>query len=810
MKKLNLTIIAIAFFTTLVYSQKPTQTVRGTIIDADNQMPLIGATLMIPGSDPLIGTVTDLDGKFRLENIPVGRIILKLSYIGYETKTIPNIVVNSGKEVVLNLTMQESVLTMNEVVITANRNKGEATNTMSIISARSISPEETSRYAGGFSDPSRILSSFAGVSSSANGENDIIVRGNSPKYIQWRLEGVEITNPTHFADQNSIKGGISALNNNLLATSDFYTGAFSPEYGNVLSGVYDLKLRSGNNEKFEAAIGVGIIGTDITLEGPFKKGYAGSYLINYRYSTVSLISDLGLIDVDGALNYQDMTFKVLLPTKKMGAFSIFGLAGLSGFSLEGIAPDGQAVPDNNIVSTAITKDYDKNTNLLNTGMNHTLSVSKNSYIKTSLSYSNSGNIEDVFESSIVETTNVSGEIINDTVDRTLKYKSRLYNSAYRAAMVFNNKINAKNKIQIGAKYTIHQYDNKQNFLQDDLETVRSLTDFKENVGVVRNYISWKHSFNEKLTMVTGIQNMNVFLTKESTLEPRIALNWKLNNSNTLHAGYGKHSTMENIHNYFAKVEQDDGSVTEPNKDLGLLKAHHFILGYEKRFTENLMAKVEVYYQHLYDLPVENIDTSYYATINEGTDFRYVDLVNEGTGKNYGIEITLERFYANNYYYLINASLFGSKYKSLEGVERNTQYNSNYLVNVLFGKEFKNLGKKDNQTLALNSKMFFSGARKIVPLLRDGNGNLAVDPANDKYRDYEKAYEGGLENVFQINLSASYKWNNPKVTHELFLDLINLTNNTSNLFEYYDESESGSIGYVSQFGFFPNLMYRVYF
>ena len=192
------------------------------------------------------------------------------------------------------------------------------------------------------------------------------------------------------------------------------------------------------------------------------------------------------------------------------------------------------------------------------------------------------------------------------------------------------------------------------------------------------------------------------------------------------------------------------------------------------------------------------------------EYRYVDLVNEGTGKNYGIELTLERFFNNNYYYLFTASLYNSKYKSLEGVERNTQYNGNYLVNILCGKEFENLGKKDNQTLALNAKVFFGGGRKIIPLLRDEQGNLAVDPENNRYWNYEKAYENKIEDIYEVNVSASYKFNKPKATHEIFINLDNITNAKGKITEFYDESEPNSIGYITQFGFFPNVMYRVYF
>jgi hypothetical protein len=281
----------------------------------------------------------------------------------------------------------------------------------------------------------------------------------------------------------------------------------------------------------------------------------------------------------------------------------------------------------------------------------------------------------------------------------------------------------------------------------------------------------------------------------------------MNPTSSFQLGYGKHSNMESIHNYFAKVKQNDGTITVPNKDLDLLKAHHFVLGFEKRFGKNMRAKIEAYYQDLYNLPVENNDTSYYSTINEGLEFRYIDLVNEGTGKNYGIELTIEKFFSNNYYYLINASLYQSKYTALDGIERNTAYNGNYLVNILFGKEFNGLGRKKNQTFSFNAKAFLSGGRKIIPLLRDAQGNLAVNPENNEYWDYSKAYEKDLGVIYNLTVSASYKWNKPKSTHELFLTFNNITDKKGNLTEYYDADEPGFIGHTTQFGIFPDLRYK---
>lgn len=788
-----------------------TQNVRGTIVDADSKSPLFGVTVFIPGSDPIIGTVTDVEGKFRLESVPVGRITLQLDYLGYESQTLPNILVSSGKEVILNPNMVESAIQLEALVVTAKDIKGEPLNEMSLVSGRSISAEETNRYAGGFNDPSRIMSNFAGVTSTQDGSNDIIVRGNSPKYVQWRLEGIQITNPNHFADQSAVSGAVSTLNNNLLSTSDFYTGAFTAEYGDALSAVYDVKLRNGNNEKLESVFGFGLIGTDMTLEGPLKKGYDGSFLVNYRYSTAAIIGELGLVEINGIPKFQDAAFKLVLPTQKAGTFSVFGLAGLSSFLFEDVKPDIWETPGNRSMRADISEDYDKGAHLLNTGIKHTLQLSKNSFLNTTLLYSTEGVDDEIFESQHIEIFDEDGAFLRDSVvNRRPNFISALQKTTYRMATTYHHKFNARNKIEAGSKYALFGYDFSQSQFLNDPSDRSTLVDFNEHVATVRNFVSWKHRLNEKVTFVSGLHNMNVLFNNKNTIEPRLAVSWSIDPLTSVKAGYGMHSNMESIHNYFAIVEQPDGTTREVNKDLGLLKAHHYVLGFERFLSRNVKANVEFYYQDLYNLPVENDPTSHYATINEGLEFTYVDLVNEGTGKNYGVEVTLERFFANNFYYLANTSIYESRYTALDGKERNTRYNGNYLFNLLIGKEFTHLGRKRNKSFGLNAKVFMAGAQKIIPLLRDEQGNLNIDPENDQYWDYDRAYEDGLDNPYQVIISGSYKWQKPRATHELFLNLDNITNTKGKLSEYYDADEPGSVGYLTQFGFFPNLMYRVYF
>lgn len=782
--------------------QQLTQMVRGKVVDADSKSNLLGVQVFLIGSDPLIGAITDNNGNFILKNIPVGRISLRFSCIGYETISIPDIQIMSGKEKVMNIEMQESITEMDQVVVTAVKT-GEPIDEMGLISARSISPDETNRYAGGFNDPARILSNFAGVNNSQDGSADIIIRGNAPKYMQWRLEGVEITNPSHFADpMGSGTNGISALNNNILSTSDFYTGAFPAEYGDVLSGIYDVRLRNGNNQKLEGILGAGIVGTDLTLEGPFKKGYEGSFLMNYRFTTAGLIKNLGLLDdLGGIPEFQDGAFKIKMPTGKLGTFSLFGLAGSSLISFEDVNPGIWQTPNPRGRREDITEDYRKKAFLINTGINHTIPVGPNSYLMTTLAYSNEGIADIVTETLWIE---------NEAMHTRDNFYSDINNETYRGNLTYYHKINARNLLQLGTKHAHF----KQNFdvreLIDDEGNIAQRADFEESINTWRNFISWKYRHNNRLSVVLGIHNMNVIYNKKSTLEPRLAASWQVSTISKWSVGYGLHSKMESIHNYFSKVSHPDGNVTTPNKNLDLLRAHHYVVGYEHHFPPNLRAKVEVYYQDLFNLPVENSDTSSYSTINETVDTRFVYLVNEGTGYNYGLEFTLEKFFSNNIYYLFNTSLFQSKYTALDGVERNTAFNNNYLLNFLFGKEYVDWGKKKNQTFEINTKLFFGGGRRIIPLLRDSNGNLAVEPANNKYYDNTKAYENSLEDIYTITLALSYKWHKPKSTHELFLNIDNITNNKPKLSEYYDPEEEDGIGYLTPIGAFPNLMYRIYF
>ena len=277
--------------------------------------------------------MTDFDGEFKIPNIPVGKHELTTTILMYDVKTI-TIEVNSGKETIVQIPMTESFIEQEAVVVTG-RKKGQVINELALISSQQFSVSETDRYPGSRSDPARMASNFAGVGGADDSRNDIVIRGNSPLGVVWRVEGVDIPNPSHFSISGSTGGPVSILNNKILANSDFFMSAFPAEYGNSTSGVFDLKLRKGNDSKHEFTGQFGFLGTELMAEGPMGKDGKSSYLVMGRYSTLSLFSSLGIkIGTDAIPTYGDGAFKFNWKLKNGGALSLFAIGGASDIAIE--------------------------------------------------------------------------------------------------------------------------------------------------------------------------------------------------------------------------------------------------------------------------------------------------------------------------------------------------------------------------------------------------------------------------------------------------------------------------------------------
>jgi hypothetical protein len=788
MKKILFTWI-ITFMTVFLWAQEMTQSIRGRIVDAQSDFPLVGVNIVVEGSSPLMGTATDEQGYYRLTDVPVGRQTLKISLMGYEEQTISNVVVTSGKEAFINIKLEEKILMGDEIVITASPEKANTNNELTTVSARSFNLEETGRYAGSRNDPARMAANFAGVAANNDDRNDIIIRGNSPSGLLWRLEGINIPNPSHYGSLSATGGPVSLLNYNVLDKSDFLTAAFPAEYGNALAGVFDLQLRSGNNEKREYLGQVGFNGFELGAEGPFTKNSKASYIANYRYSTLGVFQSLGIDFGTGSATpeYQDLTFKVDVPTAKAGRFTLFGIGGRSNIDLLGSEEDLES--SNNLYGNENVNSYvDYRTGIV--GLSHLYYFNKNTYYKLSVAtsrqeehfYSDSLSIED------------RTPIPNESAD--------FINNKYSTHLMLNRKFNARNNVSAGAILDLYDFDLVNTRLVPGDE--RAIRNSKGQSLLTQVYTQWQHRFTDQLTLNTGVNYQHFEVSGSQSVGPRAGLQYELNPRQTIGVGYGRHSQMQPLEVYFTQTVLPDGSVVESNKSLAFTHSDHYVLSYRNSLTQDLMFKVETYYQNISDAPVSSVPSSF-SMLNAGADFAPVDetfLVNAGSGRNYGLELTLEKYYSKGYYFLLTTSLYQSEYKGSDGIWHNTAFNGNYIASLLGGKEFR-IGRKSN-TLNIDVKMTASGGNRITPIDFEASAERGYEVLLE-----DQAYTQQLNDYLRADLKISYRINTPKVTHEFGIDLQNITNNENEFARIYNP-RTNSVQTQYQIGFFPIPQYRILF
>lgn len=760
------------------HAQQIQQTVRGTIVDQDSQMPLTGATVVVAGSTPLIGATTDLEGRFRIPGVPVGRVTLKISFIGYEDRTIPNLLVGSAKEEIIDVTLAESVNKLEEIVVTGTV-KGEVQNEMAISSAHTFSVEETSRYAGSFDDPARMVVAFAGVNGDAEGNNDIIVRGNSSKGILWRLEGIAIPNPNHFSAEGSTGGPINALSSKMLSNSDFFTGAFAPEYGDATSGVFDMKLKRGNNERREYTAGISTLGLDITAEGPFKEGGRSSYIANYRYSALDLLDKAGIVDFGGVPRYQDLSFKIQLPANNKHNFALFGLGGLSGIDTEEKEDD------------VLTGKFNGKNQLGVLGASHTWQMNEDMYLKSSLAATGSDN-------------SFKFVVPNDGDGFDERERGNIGKSSLIAATTFNYKINTRHKIETGLILTRLNFNmNTYDWDAEQGKLVNELSD-KGHSSTLQAFTTWKYRLSESVTMINGVHYLQFALNNNYSIEPRLAMKWAMTERQSFNIGVGLHSKLEGVSTYLAKQYADDGTFIQPNKDLEISKAAHFVIGYDNQIAANTNLKIETYYQHLYDVPIENSTETSFSLLNQTDGYTMRNLVNEGTGKNYGVELTLERYLHNGFYYMSTVSLFRSLYAAKDGVERKSAFDNNYVTNLIGGKEFSVGNAAKHKVLFVNAKLAVIGGKRYSPI----NLEESIE-AGTEVTDELNPFSRKGDDIFRTDFSIGLRRNRKRITTELKLDIQNALNSQTVVGEYYSD-QTKSVHQSTQLGLLPTLSYKISF
>jgi hypothetical protein len=761
-----------------LYSQQLTQTVNGKVVDSQTEAPLAGVSVIIKNTDLVLGARTDNNGFFKIDNVPVGRQTVEFSYIGYLSYSEKNIFITTTREIYLEIKLEESVTSLNEVFVTVKQRKDESINQNAPVSARTFSVEETERYSGSIGDPARMASNFAGIATLCDQRNDIVIRGNSPLGVLWRLDGIEIPNPNHFSSFGASGGPISILNNNLLTNSDFFTGAFPAEYGNALSGVFDLKMRYGSNQKYEYVAQAGMNGFELGAEGPIVKNNS-SFLINYRYSTLAIVDAMGFkVGIDAIPFYQDASFKISSGYTKLGRFSLIGIGGYS------YVNEFDSKRDTSELKNGRGEDYTFGSGMGSVALIHKLLVNNKINIENSisLSYTISHISEDRFSLKFPEPA--------------AYYRQKSDEKGIDFSTTVKYKLNPKNTFQGGISFKMLQF--------QFTDSIKSGNNFIVNMNrsgsynLLKSYIEWQHKFSDNLASYTGLHFILFTFNNRYSAEPRLGLKWSFSSNHSINLGFGLHSQLAPRMFYVVESETKPGEYDELNKELGFSKSMHFVIGYNWLISDNLRLKFESYFQHLYDIPVKENDPAY-SILNFGdTYFNQLpiidSLINEGSGKNYGIEMTLEKFLNKGYYSLVTASFYESKYKGFDGIERNTAFNGNFILNALAGKEFK-IGEKN--FLSFNLKVTYAGSLRYVPY-----EILQISPNHYVQNfDWSKAYENRRDDYFRLNGRFGYKLICKKFSMELAVDFMNMTNHKDIFTEDFN-SGTGKVEYSYQFPFIP--------
>lgn len=753
------------------------QTVRGRVVDKVTGLGLPGAIVQLRSSAAPQVVTANGDGFYKMTGVPLGRQSFVFTYTGYKPMPLNDVVVASGKEMVLNVELEESAVAIDEVEVRASSDS-DVVSTMQLANMKSFSIEETERYAGSRQDPARMAQNFAGIQGTNDSRNDIVIRGNSPAGLLWRLEEIDIPNPNHFAVAGSAGGPQSIINNKYLANSEFYTGAFPANYGNALGGVFDLKMRNGNNEKHERTFQLGVLGTELALEGPLSRKSGATYLLTYRYSTLALFSSINFnLGTSAVPKYQDLGLRLNFPTKKAGVFSFSSIGGLSDIDI--VLSNTRERPKE--LYGDQNRDQYFGTNMGVGIFSHVIALNPRTVMKTSVAHA--GQTIGSRHYLVLRNKNF---VPNDTLPQILNYDFAENKSSL--AWYLKSKLNVRNSIKAG--FFVHRYGvsyvdrARINSLYDTLAGVienkafKTRIDSRANFFLVQPYATYVHKFNERWSLNAGVLAQYLTLNQKMTLEPRASLRYQFRANQQLSLAYGLHSQMQATYLYFTVVDSVvRNGVLVPNsnrelvnKNLDFSKSQHLVLGYDYFVTPRLKVKAETYYQNLWNVPVYVVPSSV-SMLNTGSIFnRFLpvySMVNNGTGYNYGLELTVEKLFHRHYFFMFSGSVFDSKYTASNGQTANTNFNGNYMFNFLGGLEYA-LGHSKKDVLSFGTKITYGGGKRYSPVnLAASNAVMDVVAQDDQVNTLQ------FPPYNRIDLRVAYKINGKRMATEFSLDLVNV-------------------------------------
>ena len=764
------TILLFLLSTTIIHAQQLTSVVRGHVRDADTGLPLAGASVQLDAK----GNVTDDNGSFRFNGVEVGRHALTVSFVGYQTVVVAEILLESGKENVQDVRLSVAGKQLQEATVAGSRPPA-------FKGVQAITAEQTLRYAATYLDPARVATSFAGVAAANDQANGLVVRGNSPNSMQWRLEGVEIVNPNHlsnagtFSDRpTSTGGGVNILSTQLMGTSYFMSGPFPAQYGNVTGAILDMNLRKGNDERTEFTGQASLIGLDIAAEGPLSKKSKASYLVNYRYSFTGLMGAMGVSFGGEDIRFQDLSFNLNFPTAKGGKFTIFGMGGISKNTFS---------PDKDTTAWEFEKDgrYVLYKNKMGAaGATFDQPIGRRASLRTVLVASGLNASRKAFEVDPVTLQN-----------RDLLGNDGIVNGRFSFNTTLNYKIKAGTTFKGGVFLTTQQFKVPPQYPSEEIKS-----------WFIQPFVNWSHVSRSFITDV-GLHGMISKIRKDGTkvsalVEPRVSVKWLAAVDKQVSLSYGLHSQLQSP-NVYSSVH--GMTYVGQNFDLKPTRSHLITLAYQQFFKKGSSLKIEAYWQHQFDVPVGSDMRENFSAVNLIEERPAVRFYNKGTARNYGLEATFQKYLTNAFYMLVSGSLYKATYVDYLGFRRDSRFDGGHTSSLTAGKEFKS---SRGGLWGVNAKILWLGSFRDKPI--DAEYSAAL---KQTIYLYESEYTVKMKDYFRPDLRIYWKKGKARYNRTLAIDLQNVSGTKNEAYRYFDTRQKRVV-VQEQLGLIPVLSYRVEF
>lgn len=759
-----------------IQAQVKTQTLRGIVVDKSTKEALIGVHVYLAGSTTKLMTTTDLSGAFELSDLTLGRIRISCDYLGYRSTTTPSFILNSAKEPFLEIEMEQSTIEIDEVIVYGKVQDDRTQNEMIYLSGRSFSAEETERYAGSIADPSRMAVGFAGVQASNDINNDIVIRGNSSVGVLWRLEGIDIPNPNHFSRRASSGGGISVFSVNMLRNSDFIYGAPPPEYGNALAGIFDMKFRKGNKENREYSFRAGLLGLDAVAEGPIKKGQS-SYLVNFRYSTLGILNKMGvhIVDPNTDNSFTDLAFHLYMPSEdNRHIIQWWGIAGYSSEFHHPLPNLEEAEEFDDFVQT------DFKTSMAATGMTYTKLIDNRRYFKSKLALTTDEIIH-------------NKDTINTAGDLTYLSDENYRSTKITAAFEYSDKISSNLQLKTGGSISFQGYDLKYGEWDPWTKEKTDYLNHEFTLGsqqLVQAFIQSKWDISSRFSLNAGLSSMFLSLNNSYSINPQLSGKFQITNRSSLSFATGKYSQAVPIGSYYSQPE---------NIELELMQSIQANLAYSLNLKRQYKISLELYYQYLSNIPIASDEELHYWMLNDLVGFSKQTLSSDGLGKNYGMELSLEKYFNEGFFLLSSLALYKSEYSLGDDDYFSSKYDGTFNTSLMMGKEV----------------MFKSGSMLQVSFRNIYYGGLRYSPPNaqisesiqDFYLDYTSPLTRQNKAYLRSDLRLSFRKNKKASSWILALDVQNLLNINNTKGEFWN-LKSNRFEYESQAGIIPVLSFQL--